>query len=260
MHLTETCAQPAGDPAPGQPAVPNLITNVATTPASTADVAMTGPIHDGLEAAGLAPGEHAVDTGYTSADELAAAQHRGITLLGPLRADSSPQARAGGYTAEDFTIDWDHQHATCPQGRTSISWWDYTRHGGQEFIVARFSQPACHACPARAKCTTSRSGRTLYLRPRPIHDAVTAARAAQNTPSWKARYAIRAGAEATMRQATHTTGLRRARYLGLPKTELEHHAAATAINLIRLDAWWTGTPLHRDRTSHLQRLHLAPAA
>jgi transposase len=261
VHLTETCGQRAGDdPAAGQPAVPNLITNVATTPASTADVAMTAPIHDGLEAAGLAPGEHAVDTGYTSADELAAAQHRGITLLGPLRADSSPQARAGGYTAEDFTIDWDHQHVTCPQDRTSISWWDYTRHGGQEFIVARFSQPACHACPARAKCTTSRSGRTLYLRPRPIHDAVTAARAAQNTPSWKARYAIRAGAEATMRQATHTTGLRRARYLGLPKTELEHHAAATAINLIRLDAWWTSTPLHQDRTSHLQRLHLAPAA
>ena len=30
--------------------------------------------------------------------------------------------------------------------------------------------------------------------------------------------------------------------------------AATAINLIRLDAWWTGKPLDRTRTSHLQRL------
>jgi hypothetical protein len=190
----------------------------------------------------------------------AAAQARGIALLGPLKADTSPQARTGGYTAADFTIDWDNQQAICPQGQASVSWWDYDR-GGHQIIVARFSQPVCRACPRRGKCTTSaKGGRTLFLRPRPIHDAVTAARAAQVTPAWKARYNIRAGAEATMWQATCTAGLRRARYLGLPKTELEHHAAAAAINLIRLDAWWAGKPLDQTRTSHLQRLNLAPAA
>jgi hypothetical protein len=62
-----------------------------------------------------------------------------------------------------------------------------------------------------------------------------------------------------MRQATHVTGIRRARYLGVHKTRLEHNAAA-AVNLIRLDAWWTGRPLDRTRTSHLQRLHLSIAA
>jgi hypothetical protein len=46
----------------------------------------------------------------------------------------------------------------------------------------------------------------------------------------------------------------RARYLGLPKTTLKHNSAAVAINLIGLDAWWTGTPLNRTRTSHFQRL------
>jgi len=45
----------------------------------------------------------------------------------------------------------------------------------------------------------------------------------------------------------------RARYLGMDKTRLEHNAAA-ALNLIRMDAWWTGRPLDRTRTSHLQRL------
>jgi len=57
-----------------------------------------------------------------------------------------------------------------------------------------------------------------------------------------------------MAQATHVTGIRRARYLGLPKTTLEHNIAAVAINLIRLDAWWTWQPLDRTRTSHFQRL------
>ena len=45
-----------------------------------------------------------------------------------------------------------------------------------------------------------------------------------------------------MAQATHVTGIRRARYLGLPRTTLEHNIAAVAINLIRLDAWWTWNP------------------
>jgi hypothetical protein len=39
--------------------------------------------------------------------------------------------------------------------------------------------------------------------------------------------------------------------------DLEHNTAAAAINLIRLDAWWTGKPLDRTRTTHLQRLDLA---
>ncbi len=39
----------------------------------------------------------------------------------------------------------------------------------------------------------------------------------------------------------------------------EHLAAATAINVIRLDAWYSGKPLDRTRTTHLQRINLAPA-
>jgi len=63
-----------------------------------------------------------------------------------------------------------------------------------------------------------------------------------------------------MAQATHVTGIRRARYLGLPRTTLEHNIAAAAINLIRLDAWWTATPLDRSRTSHFQRVQYDLAA
>ncbi len=48
--------------------------------------------------------------------------------------------------------------------------------------------------------------------------------------------------------------IRRARYLGLPKTQLEHNIAAAAINMIRMDAYWTGHPLDRTRSSHLARL------
>ncbi len=96
--------------------------------------------------------------------------------------------------------------------------------------------------------------------PREVHEAVAAAKAGQTSQHWKQRYNIRAGVESTMRQATHITGIRTARCIGLDKTSLEHAAAAAAVNLLRLDAWWIGKPLDRTRTAHLQRLDFSPAA
>jgi transposase len=254
VHLSETCHEP--DAAGRRPA-PNLITNTETTPAPVTDVEMTEPVHNTLARRGLPPGEHAADSGYASADLLLAARARGITLLAPVPPDSSPQARSGGYTADMFTIDWEARQVTCPQGAVSSSWTP-ARSKGTNIILARFAKATCAPCPARARCTTAvRSGRQLGLRHRRIYEALTAARAEQAGDAWQHRYRIRAGVEGTIAQATHITGIRRARYLGLDKTRLEHNTAAAAINLIRLDAWWTGKPLDRTRTTHLQRLDLA---
>jgi hypothetical protein len=116
-------------------------------------------------------------------------------------------------------------------------------------------------CPVRPQCTRStRTGRQLMLRPRDIHEAVEQTRTEQTTDEWKQRYAVRAGVEGTIHQAVTTTDIRRSRYLGLPKTHLAHVFTATAINLIRLDAWWTGTQPGRTRTSHLTTLGLTLAA
>lgn len=257
VHFTETCHEPAPD---GARAAPNLITNVATTTATVPDVAMTQIIHDTLADKGLSPAEHVVDAGYTSADLLLAARARGITLVGPLLADNSPQARSGGYTAEAFTIDWQGQQVRCPQGATASSWSPCTQRG-TEAIVIKFDAATCGPCPVRDRCTTAtRSGRQLTLRPQQVHEAVAGARAEQSTQTWHDRYKTRAGVEGTMAQTTHVTGIRRARYTGQAKTRLEHALAATAINLIRLDAWWTGKPLDRTRTTHLQRLDFTLAA
>jgi hypothetical protein len=255
VHISETCHVP--DAAGRRPA-PNLITSTATTLAPVTDVEMTEPVHGTLDARGLLPGEHAVDAGYASGGLLLAARARGITLLTPLPADTSPQARSGGYTAAMFSIDWETRQVTCPQGAISSSWTPARDRHGADTILARFARAACRPCPARAQCTTAaRDGRQLSFRPRQIHEAITAARAEQASDDWQRKYRIRAGVEGTIAQATHVTGIRHARYLGLPKTRLEHNTAAAAINLIRLDAWWTGKPLDRTRTTHLQRLDLA---
>jgi hypothetical protein len=46
-------------------------------------------------------------------------------------------------------------------------------------------------------------------------------------------------------------------YRGQPKTHLANVLSATAINLIRADAWLNGTPLGATRVTHLARLDLA---
>jgi transposase len=260
-HFDETVSDPAqDDPATGRPARPNLITGSWTTHASVPDVVMTPVIHDDLDTAGMPPAEQALDTGYASAEGLLDARARGIDLITPLPADTSRQARTGGYTAAMFTIDWDHEQVTCPEGTLSRHWTPARQNSSRDVILVQFPAPACRDCPARDRCTTSARGRQLSLRPRHIHDAVTAARAAQATTDWQRRYATRAGVEGLMHQATHVTGIRRARYLGLPRTTLEHSIAAAAVNLIRLDDWWTCTPLDRGRTSQFQRLQYQLAA
>jgi transposase len=285
LHVTEACDDPppctcrpaaAADPgAAGSAAAggyqhakgcanlvfPNLITHVATTDATVPDSQMTAVIHDDLAEQNLAPGRHYLDSGYLSAEAVVqAARSHGIALIGPLLADRSAQARTGGYTQEAFTIDWDRKQATCPEGAVSSKWTPMRTREGKQAINVRFATATCRDCPARDKCTTAtRTGRQLFLRPREIHQALAAARTAEDTIAFQAEYARRAGVEGTMHQAA-SHGARRARYHGLSKTRLDHVCTACALNLLRLHAFWTGTALDRQRTSHLARLELSLAA
>jgi len=276
LHVTETCddappcsCRPAADGARAgadgrehdtgcaQLAFPNLITHVATTDATVTDNQMTAVIHDDLAGKDLAPGRHYTGSGYLSAAVVVSALTTwGIALIGPLLADTSAQARAGkGYARADFTSDYDGKTVTCPHGKTSASWTPCTQHG-KDAIVATFSAADCGPCPVRGLCTTGRR-RQLSLLPRDLAEAQAAARTAQDTIPFQADYARRAGVEGTMHQAV-SHGARRARYRGLPKTRLDHVYMACALNLLRLHAYWTGTPLDRRRTSHLARLELSP--
>jgi hypothetical protein len=125
--------------------------------------------------------------------------------------------------------------------------------------VVTWATADCGPCPKRELCTKG-TRRQITIRDRELHEALAAARAEQTTDTWKRRYAARAGVEGTMRQTTHVAGTRTARYIGLSKTALEHNVAATAINMIRLDAYWTGKPLDRTRTTHLARLDFTARA
>src|SRR6266566_1370777 len=227
VHLTETCALETTEDAQVG-AMPQLIVEVQTTVANVQDVELTA----------------------------SSQQKHGIRLVGPVLSDNSWQAKAGkGFDLAQFQLDWQNQQATCPQGQTSARW----SQAGERMEVV-FAPEVCAGCPVRDDCTRSQTtGRVLHLRPQEAHEALHARRHEQQTPQFRQEYATRAGMEATLSQAVRGKGLRRARYDGLHKTQLQHVLIAVAINLERIDAVLTHTPRGKTRQSHLERLASHPS-
>ncbi|GGL95673.1 hypothetical protein GCM10010129_44490 [Streptomyces fumigatiscleroticus] len=231
--------------------------HVATTIAPVQDGQLTEVIHDDLAARRLAPAEHVVDTAYLTPAQIERAQQvHGITLLGPVAAGHSHQAKAGqGFDKTAFTIDWDARRATCPQGAISCAWRPL-HVSGHDYIQIQFAKKDCLACPVRTQCTDSADRpRALALLPRQsLHEIQTHNRREQRTSQWQRRYAIRAGIEATLSQAVRTRGLRRSRYRGLARTHVQHVLTARACNFTRLADWFDTSPTSSRRDTDFRTL------
>ncbi|MDQ2802254.1 MAG: IS1182 family transposase [Pseudomonadota bacterium] len=249
-HLTESCDEDC----------PLLVTHVETTPAPVSDAAMTAPVHEALRAKDLLPSTHLVDAGYVDADLLIDAQaEHGIELVGPVRPDTSWQAKAGqGYDISAFSIDWDAKAVTCPQGHKNVDWIPGHDRWGTAVVHIGFAKRACRACPSRPLCTRAKTApREMTFRQPGRHEAIQAARQQQETPQWRALYGVRAGIEGCLSQDVRVCGMRRSRYVGLAKTHLQHLATAAALNVVRFDAWMRGRPRAATRTSRFVRLMAA---
>jgi hypothetical protein len=219
-----------------------VITDVATTSATTNDGQALPAIHTRLARRGLLPAEHLVDGGYTSLVHLerAAREHQ-VTVSGPLPGNPTGQHRKNeGYDRDDFHIDFDRREVTCPQGQVSAGWhgpYPTSSPTAAPLIVARFTKGQCQPCPARTRCTTSKDGaRNVGFPPRELRDLQLRVRTEQQTPEWKARYAVRSGIEGTVNEFAHGHGMRRCRYRTEPKAHLQHVLTAIAVNIERLSA------------------------
>jgi transposase len=247
VHVTETCQQD----------VPNLITHVETTPANEQDNLALDKIHAALQEKQLLPGQHVVDAGYVSGDNLvSSSQDYHIDLLGPIRSNNSWQARdKDAFDLTHFQIDWDKQIITCPMGKTSSNWAPGRGPRGKAAIQVQFRKKDCFVCQARERCTRSKTAaRCLTLHPKDQQLAVQAARERQQTESFRAQYAIRSGIEGTIGQAADKLGMRRSRYRGVTKTHLHHVLTAAAINIKRILDWLAGSHRSQTRSSHFAAL------
>src|SRR5215468_1579526 len=229
-HLSETCDE----------GYPNLITPVLTTLSTTPDYVMGPPIQQELAQRDLLPGQQLFDSGYVDAELLVTAQSRHqIEVVGPLSANSGWQSRAAtGYGLEAFELDWEAETARCPQGSHSVRWTPGHDVSGDPVVRIRFHGPTCRACEVRSRCTAAQDQpRQLTVRPHAQHEAIQAARQRQETETFKAQYALRAGVESSISQGVRRFDLRRSRYIGLARTQLQQTINATAMNLVRVVDW-----------------------
>jgi transposase len=249
VHLTETCEDD----------LPHLITHVETTPGPTADGAAPPQIHAALEQRGLLPGTHIVDTGFLDADLLVDSRDDyGVDLLGPTRLDDPWQAREGaGFDVQHFQIDWDQQHATCPAGKTSISWTPAIDNREKAVIKVKFSSTDCRRGEHLSQCIRSKKRyprRTLTVRPQPQYHALQAARQREATEAFQTEYARRAGIEGTISRGTRSMRLRRTHDIGLRRVHLGHILAAVGLNVLRLGEWFLETTHAKTRITPFARL------
>jgi transposase len=255
VHITETCEDD----------LPHLITNVDTMIGPASDGAATPQIHDALQQRDLLPATHIVDTGFLDAELLVKSrEYYGVDLLGPTRLDYHWQAREGaGFDVQHFQIDWDQQHATCPAGKTSISWTPAIDNRKNAVIKVKFSSKDCRRCDHVTQCIRSKkryARRTLTIRPQSQYQALQAARQREATEACQAAYARRAGLEGTISRGTRSTRLRRTRYIGLARVRLGHILTAAGLNLLRLGEWLLETARAKTRITPFARLMADGAA
>lgn len=253
VHLTETCELDR----------PSFITQVQTTAAIQNDNDALPHIHQGLAEVELLPSQHLVDAGYIEASQLVESQQKyGIELIGPVQGNGRWQHEQGnGFDISHFLVDWDRQQVTCPAGKTSSSWKGFVGRRGNPLITIAFAKADCSRCPSLSQCTKAKNQRrTLTLKPQKLYEVLQQARQHEKTKGFQQQYRWRAGIEGTISQGVRAFGLRKARYLGLAKTRLQHWATAAAINLERLADWLAGVDRETTRQSALTRVMRRPTA
>jgi hypothetical protein len=115
-------------------------------------------------------GDSAYGAGSTRAT-LAAKGHTATIKPPPL-----PSAVPGGFSIDDFDVDYETNTVTCPAGRTATI---------TPKLKVTFGA-RCRGCPLRSQCTTRPRGRVIQLN---IYDPeLRAARAQAATPEFQAVY------------------------------------------------------------------------
>ncbi|ORB23084.1 IS1182 family transposase [Mycolicibacterium parafortuitum] len=159
------------------------------------------------------------DSAYgTGAARATLAELKHVAVIKPL-----PQRAAvpGGFTSDDFTIDFEARTVTCPAEHTVR----ITPSGGARF------EKYCRSCPLVTSCTTAARGRKLTISAHEHH--LRAARAIARTDEWQTEYRQhRPMVERSI--AWLTRGNRKVRYRGVTKNNHWLHHRAAALNLRRL--------------------------
>jgi transposase len=212
---------------------PPFLVAVVTQKASESDEPGLDKTLEAQAQSGLErPSELYVDGAYVSAPRLHKAAQEGWGLIGP--APASPRRPgAARLPVEDFSVDIAHRRARCPAGHESRRCSRICENTKAK-ISYRFKwrKSDCQSCPLRDQCIASgEKYRTLIVGEH--HELLQQRRIEQRTEAFEQRMHQRNAIEGTISELARGHGLRRSRYRGFAKVELQNLLIGTACNVKR---------------------------
>jgi transposase len=212
----------------------HFITNVKAHAGNSHDASTVREIVAEQAALGLKPADLVGDTAYGGAELRHDLERQGVNIVAPVQ----PEPNTGRFPKSAFRIDLENGTCTCPAGQVT----DRIRKDRSTGKVTEFLFPAtvCQTCPFRDQCLRKNDkGRGVHVHP---HEAsLQKARAKQNTPEYRAKYEARPIVERANAELKRH-GLRKARYFGRVKLDLQALWTASVLNLKRLFKWLQREP------------------
>jgi transposase len=215
------------------PSQKSFITSIVTQKASESDDPGLDQTFCDQALSGLdRPTELYVDGAYVSAARLQQAKEQGWELVGPAQPSANRSALAADYRVEAFDFNISQRTARCPGGFASSQCSRLVQAKDQK-VTFRFEWSYhCHHCPLRSECVPAgQSHRTIVVGEH--HELLQQRRRDQKTDEFKKRMHQRNAIEGTISELTRAHGLRRSRYRGFAKVELQNLFIATACNVKR---------------------------
>jgi len=211
----------------------SFIASVVTQRATESDDAGLPATLQKQEALGLEqPTEMYTDGAYISGRAIQEAKEAGWQLVGPAQPSASRAGLAKEYRIEAFDISITERKALCPDGKTSTNCSKLTEEKSGK-VTYRFEFGSqCHSCPHKAACVPSaQPHRTILVGA--YHEELQQRRRDQQSEEFQLRMHQRNAIEGTISELVRGYGLRRARYKGFAKADLQNQLIAAACNIKR---------------------------
>jgi hypothetical protein len=230
LQVCETA--PENTRQPGEP-TEAVITAILTQPAITSDHGSLSPVIAAHEQGGQdKPVETFADAGYISAPALEVAETGGYVLTGPIGAPPHSGVRFG---SDAFVVDIPNRQAVCPAGKFNMECSRITETKLQlTYYYFAWTQADCTVCQLKNQCLSKKKRqlfRTLQVGEK--HMIAQERRNLCKTPEYQLRMHRRSGIEGTHSELVRGYGIRRSRYRGLEKTDIQMQFTAAACNLRR---------------------------
>ncbi|NYT04217.1 MAG: hypothetical protein GKC00_05860 [Candidatus Methanofastidiosa archaeon] len=229
--VTETC---------GSENEVQYITDANLEKATHSDTEEAPKIEERLEDNGFKPEELNGDAGFVNGKTILESERKGIDLVGPSAGRSQSienfEREDRPLDIADFKVEIDEttkelQVLLCPNKQEPL---DQKRSNKKDHILVHFDKDACTQCPLHTRCPVKIGVNISTLT---VNEEQYAGAARHhhymNSPDYRKKCAVRAGAESLVNEIANSHGARRSKHKTEERSRLQLIFASIACNVKR---------------------------